>query len=76
MKVGNFGRFDPELRRKGIVGLSNRSKLEEEVWNSFHGNWGTLAFESEKLIAKFEMKNVEESAHISLEDIPMGIERG
>jgi len=76
MKVGNFGRFDPELRRKGIVGLSNRSKLEEGVWNSFHGNWGTLAFESEKLIAKFEMKNVEESAHISLEDIPMGIERG
>jgi putative restriction endonuclease len=75
MKVGNFGRLDPELRRKGIVGLSNGSKLEEDVWNSFHGNWEALAFESEKLIAKFEMKNVEESAYISLEDLPIGIER-
>jgi len=75
MKVGNFGRLDPELRRKGIVGLSNGSKLEEDVWNSFHGNWEALAFESEKLIAKFEMKNNGEGAHISLEELPIGREQ-
>jgi putative restriction endonuclease len=33
MKVGNFGRLDPELKRQGIVGLSHGSKFEDEVWD-------------------------------------------
>lgn len=75
MKVGNFGRLDPELRKRGIVGLSNGSKLEEVVWNEFHGNWEELAFKSEKLIAKFQEKDIEESSHIKIDDLPEGIER-
>ncbi len=70
MKVGNFGRLDPELRKQGIVGLTNGSKLEEVVWNEFHGSWDKLAYESELLIAKFQHKVVEESAEIDLLDIP------
>jgi putative restriction endonuclease len=61
MKVGNFGRLDPELKKQGITGLVNGSKLEEIIWNEFNGNWGDLAFESEHLIAKFKNKNIEES---------------
>ena len=34
MKVGNFGRLDPELKKQGIVGLGNGSKLDEIVWNA------------------------------------------
>jgi putative restriction endonuclease len=33
MKVGNFGRLDPELKRQGIVVLSHGSKFEDEVWD-------------------------------------------
>ena len=38
MKVGNFGRLDPELKQQGIVGLAHGSKPEEEVWAEFNGN--------------------------------------
>ncbi|WP_227658751.1 hypothetical protein [Flavobacterium haoranii] len=58
MKVGNFGRLDPELKKQGIVGLGNGSKLDEIVWNEFNGNWENLAYESELLIAKFQNKKL------------------
>ena len=75
MKVGNFGRLDPELKKQGITGLVNGSKLEEEVWNEFNGNWDKLAFESEKLIAEFQNKTIDEIETISIEDFPKGEER-
>ena len=75
MKIGNFGRLDPELKKQGITGLVNGSKLEEEVWNKFNGNWEKLAFESEQLIAKFQNKTIEENAGVNLENLPTGKER-
>lgn len=72
MKIGNFGRLDPELKRQGITGLVHGSKLEEDIWNEFNGNWGKLAYESEELIAKFQNKDISE---ISLENFPEGKER-
>lgn len=75
MKVGNFGRLDPELKKQGITGLVNGSKLEEVVWNEFNGNWDKLAFESEKLIAEFQNRTIEEIETINIEDLPKGEER-
>lgn len=75
MKVGNFGRLDPELKKQGIVGLGNGSKLDEIVWNEFNGNWEKLAFESEKLIAKFQNRTIEEIETINIEDLPKGEDR-
>jgi len=75
MKVGNFGRLDPELREKGIVGLSNGSKLEEVVWDEFNENWEKLAFESEKLIAEFQNISIEKACEIDVFDIPIGKDR-
>lgn len=53
MKVGNFGSFDPELKARGIVGLTNSSKLDEEVWNEYSKDWERLAYDSEALKARF-----------------------
>ncbi len=75
MKVGNFGRLDPELKKLGIKGLINGSKLEEEVWNEFNGNWEDLAFESERLIAEFQNKNIEDTGEIDVNDLPKGQDR-
>ena len=75
MKVGNFGRLDPELKKQGIVGLGNGSKLDEVVWNEFQGNWDKLAFESELLIAKFQNKKIEETIETENFEFPIGIER-
>ena len=54
MKIGNFGSLDPELKKRGIRGLTNRSRLDESVWNEFHDNWEELIDESERLIAERE----------------------
>ena len=75
MKVGNFGRLDPDLRKQGIIGLGNGSKLDEIVWNEFNGNWEKLAFESELLIAEFQNKKVEEIIDDEVFEFPLGTER-
>ncbi|MCF6242786.1 MAG: HNH endonuclease [Bacteroidales bacterium] len=75
MKIGNFGRLDPELKKQGITGLAHGSKLEEIIWEEFNGNWEKLAFESEQLIAKFQNKKIEELENIEIESFPEGKER-
>jgi len=75
MKIGNFGSFDPELKKKGIVGLANASALDKEIWDEFNGNWEKLAFESEKLIAEFSQKNLEQIINVDLDNLPVGKER-
>jgi len=75
MKIGNFGRLDPELKKQGIVGLAHGSKLEEEVWEEFNGNWEKLAFESEQLISKFANRPIEEISEIEVDDIKEGLQR-
>jgi len=76
MKIGNFGSFDPELKKRGIVGLANASKLDEEIWNEFNKNWDNLAFESELLIAKFQGKDIEEIVpKIDIDNLPIGKDR-
>ena len=72
MKIGNFGSFDPELKKRGIVGLANSSQLDKEVWDEFNSNWGKLAYESELLVAKFSHKTVEELSEIDIQDLPKG----
>lgn len=54
MKIGNFGSFDPELKRRGITGLQNASRLDKEIWDEFHDNWQALIDESQRLIAERE----------------------
>lgn len=75
MKIGNFGSFDPELKKRGIVGLGNTSKLDESVWNEFNSDWENLAYESELLISKFTHQPIEKVAEIDIENIPLGKER-
>lgn len=75
MKIGNFGSFDPELKRKGIVGLGNTSKLDELVWDEFNNDWNNLAYESELLISKFTKQPLENLSEINITDIPVGKER-
>lgn len=75
MKVGNFGSFDPELKARGIVGLSNASKLDAEIWNEYCNNWEKLAYDSEVIMAKLADKTIEETNNIDVTKIPEGKER-
>ncbi len=69
-KLANFARLDPTLQKRNIRGASHGSKAEEEIWNEFHRNWDSLAFESQRLLA--ELKHLPPEALISLEEFPEG----
>ena len=78
MKIGNIVRLDPQLKKRGITGLSHGSKLEKEIWDEFHGNREKLIYESELLIAQFQNKNIEDIVDIvdiDLSSFPQGKER-
>lgn len=64
MKIGNFGSFDENLNKKGIVGLTNVSKLDKEIFNEFSGNWDKLVYESELLIKKLSKTTFDSSTEI------------
>ena len=71
-KLGNFGSLDPELKKRGVVGLANRSKLDEEIWNEFNKDWNKNVFESTKLIAEYQHASIEKTLSIDLENLPKG----
>lgn len=75
MKVGNFGSFDPELKAKGIVGLSNTSRLDKEIWNEYCNDWEKLAYDSEVIMANLADTTLEEFAKADIAKIPKGEER-
>lgn len=70
MKIGNLGSFDTQLKKQGIVGLKNASKLDKEIWDEFNERWDELAFESERLIAGLENRKTE-----IVENIPKGFDK-
>lgn len=71
MKIGNFGSFDDNLKKQGITGLMNASKLDKEIFFEFVDKWDELAFESEKLIAKYENRDLLEEKI----EIPVGLDK-
>lgn len=73
MKIGNIGRLDPDLYKKGISGLVHGAKMEEEIWKEFRENPEQLAYESEKIISKLQGKSIEKI--IDTNDLPQGKER-
>ncbi|MBS1536195.1 MAG: HNH endonuclease [Bacteroidetes bacterium] len=75
MKIGNFGSLDPELARRGIVGLSGASNLDREIWNEFSNDREKLAFESTVIVAKLSNKEIEEIIELKTEEIPEGKEK-
>ncbi|MFZ2726562.1 MAG: HNH endonuclease [Methylococcaceae bacterium] len=75
MKIGNFGSFDEELKKRGIVGLANASKLDKLIWDEFNNDWDSLAYESELLIAQFTNQSIEQVSGIDTLYIPEGKER-
>jgi putative restriction endonuclease len=49
MKLCNFASFDPALQARGVRGLTGASRADRKIWDEFHGDWETLAAESEAM---------------------------
>lgn len=63
-KLGNFGAFDPELKKLNISGLQHGSRLDLEIWEEFHKDWNVLVLEASKLRTSFNETPPEKSLEI------------
>jgi putative restriction endonuclease len=70
LKLVNFSSLDPTLQARGISGMGNASKLDEEVWKEFYNNWGEALIYSEKLLAKEKKTTIEKQNDVDLSDLP------
>jgi len=64
-KLGNFGAFDPELKRQNISGLGHGSNLDRVIWDEFHANWNGLVIEAADIRSGLEGEQREEIAPIA-----------
>lgn len=75
MKIYNLASLDPELKKRGIVGLPNISKLDRDIWQEFNQDWDRLAFESETILAELKNIKVEDVVNEDYVQLPEGKDR-
>lgn len=75
LKLVNYARLDPALRQRGVSGMRNGSKADQEIWDEFHGNWEELAWQSEQILARMKGMDVAASAGVEVPEILEGMER-
>ena len=69
-KLGNFASFDPKLKERGVRGLENASKLDQQIWQEYMQDWDEQFFDSEKLLATKKHTTIEKLYAIDLENLP------
>ena len=72
-RLVNYASHDPQLKRRGISGMSHGGKKCEEYWNEFMDDREKLLYESERLLAQYEGLSIEKKFEVELKDIPFGI---
>lgn len=76
LKLVNFARLDPTLQARGIRGMGHGAKGEEEVWQAFADDPESLAFEAEKVSARFQNRELDQGNPTALEgDVQEGQDR-
>jgi len=59
LKLVNFASLDPELKKRGIKGMSSHSKHDKLIFEEFSNNWDKLVLESELLLDSLESEKLE-----------------
>jgi len=67
MKMVNFASLDPFHRKRNVKGLQHGSKQDMVIWDEFHENWESLAYESQKSLGKLSIETKQDyTLHESL----------
>ena len=69
LKLVNLASLDIVQKKRGIKGMANASKLDQEVWNEFQHNWDQAFLESETLLANKLHTSIEELNAIDISDL-------
>ncbi|WP_019988929.1 HNH endonuclease [Rudanella lutea] len=66
MRLTNFASVDPYHQQRGVKGMSGGYNQVQPIWNEFINNQEELVFESERILADYQGKTIEE-AHPDIE---------
>lgn len=69
-RLANYASYDPQLKQRGISGMSHGGKKCEEYWNEFVDDREKLLYESERILAQYEGTSIENKYKKELKDIP------
>ena len=58
-RLVNYASYDPQLKQRGISGMSHGGKKCEEYWNEFVDDREKLLYESERILAQYEGTSIE-----------------
>ncbi len=76
LKLVNFASLDPELKKRGIKGMSSHSKLDKIIFTEFSNDWTTLLVESELLLEEYNSKEGSKNNNTEIDKyIPKGIDK-
>lgn len=73
LRLVNYASYDPQLKQRGIAGMTHGGKKCGEYWNEFINDRERLLFESERILAEREGTTVEKKYERELRDIPQGV---
>jgi hypothetical protein len=69
LKLVNFSSLDPAVVSRGIKGMGNASRLDNEVWDVFCNDWSGALSDSEKLLADIKITTVERLNNVDVDDL-------
>lgn len=69
LRLVNFAACDPYILATGRHGMASGAKTCQPYWDEFNNNREALLYESEKILAEYQNKTIEEKFKDSLGDI-------
>ena len=73
LRLVNYASYDPQLKQRGISGMTHGGKKCGEYWNEYTNDRERLLFESENILAQREGTTIEKKYEQEIRDIPQGI---
>ncbi len=68
-RLANYASYDPQLKQRGVSGMSHGGKNVGKCWEEFFNDREKLLFESERILAKYENTSVEKKYEEELKEI-------
>lgn len=73
LRLVNYASCDPQLKQRGISGMSHGGKKCEEYWEKYAEDPEKFLYESERILAQYEGTSIEKKFEKELKDIPSDI---
>lgn len=73
LRLVNYASLDPQLKQRGISGMTHGGKSCGEYWHEFINDRERLLFESERILAQREGTTIEKKYEQEIRDIPQGV---